>query len=94
MDVVYNRSLYSDSTVLVYYYGPEVCKAKIYNNQDTLCQMISNTASHFVDLKHLDNQRELFLSEADNRETIPVIEANNDMYCLQRNEQKSSCCFQ
>ena len=30
------------------------------------------------------NQRELFLSEVNNRETIEVIEANNGMYCLQK----------
>ena len=28
-------------------------------------------------------QRELFLSEVNNRETIVVIEAKNDTYCLQ-----------
>ena len=31
-----------------------------------------------------DLQRELFLSEVNNRETIAVIEAYNDMYCLQK----------
>ena len=29
-------------------------------------------------------QRELFLSEVNNRETIAAIEVNNDMYCLEK----------
>ena len=29
-------------------------------------------------------QRELFLSEANNSETIAAIDVNNDMYCLQK----------
>ena len=33
-------------------------------------------------------QRELFLSEVNNRETIAAIEANNDMHCLQTRIEK------
>ena len=35
-------------------------------------------------------QRELFLSEANNRKTIAVIEANNGMFCLQKRIEKFS----
>ena len=33
-------------------------------------------------------QRELFLSEVNNRETIAAIEANNDIYCFQKRIEK------
>ena len=33
-------------------------------------------------------QRELFLSEVNNRETIAAIEANNDTYCLPKRIEK------
>ena len=39
-----------------------------------------------------NSQRELFLKEVNNRETMPDIEANNDTYCL-LNEYKSSRCY-
>ena len=33
-------------------------------------------------------QRELFLSEVSNRETMAAIEVSNDMYCLQKRIEK------
>ena len=33
-------------------------------------------------------QRELFLSEVNNRETIAAIKANNDTYCIQKEIEK------
>ena len=33
-------------------------------------------------------QRELFLSEVNNRETIAAIEANNDTFCLQKRTEE------
>ena len=46
-------------------------------------------------LSLIKNQRELFLPKVNNRETTAAIEANNDMYCLQkmnRKVQAGSCC--
>ena len=38
-------------------------------------------------------QRKLFLSEVNNRETITVIEVNNDAYCLQTRIEKFPLCL-
>ena len=36
-------------------------------------------------------QREIFLSEVNNRETKAAIEANNDIYCFQKWIENSRC---
>ena len=41
----------------------------------------------------INTQRELFLSEVNNMETIVAIEANNDTYCLQNRIEKFALMF-
>ena len=42
----------------------------------------NGTGLHLSNAGMKNNQRELFLSEVNNRETIAAIEANNEMHCL------------
>ena len=74
------RSYFSDSAKLL------AIRRFIYTGNKITQYRQSDNMSELDFLKSI--QREHFLSEVNNRETIAYIEANNDRYCLQNQIEK------